>query len=483
MKVRIGNDIRLNLTLRGPKSYDQANIKQLRAYFVNTSMKKFTEPWIDPCAGCCGPNAYSLHSCGPDHYHHLPYDCFRAGFCGYRHDHHHPHCCPFGCKDPMHCWHSHYCSFDNIHPSMRPNYGHPFHCDDHACYAHCSHYGHDMCDFGWAPVPPHVNEDFKFLAPSRVMEGYNRAQVYFPAADQFACGEYKLVIVLVLYETGWGRCDLHTYTIDYGKVLTLVDDESGVDGDVTIDVDTDSLEDGGIASLDLARLDIHMRQDSYLGLGAEDIRGQKYNINVTLKNGSVVPFDPNNWEFVNLKFQSTDEDVVEINPNGTLHSKPVVKDTQVKIIVKTADNHVEREFYVTVETNKMCYIGFSPVRPKYTINRIDQSFEDLYPSGILNPDMIKQEADGSLIGAENLNLSDLKKVSDIEGTHRVVNNTDGYYLWIVSNRPVTAVMSGLGDLPMSSPEIDANGVYYYACINPLQANTAENPESYIKVKC
>nr|DAM40977.1 MAG TPA: hypothetical protein [Bacteriophage sp.] len=37
-KIRIGNDIRLNLTLRGPRTYDRANIKQLKCYFVNTSM-------------------------------------------------------------------------------------------------------------------------------------------------------------------------------------------------------------------------------------------------------------------------------------------------------------------------------------------------------------------------------------------------------------------------------------------------------------
>ena len=37
-KIRIGNDIRLNLTLRGPRTYDRANIKQLKCYFINTSM-------------------------------------------------------------------------------------------------------------------------------------------------------------------------------------------------------------------------------------------------------------------------------------------------------------------------------------------------------------------------------------------------------------------------------------------------------------
>ena len=37
-RIRIGNDVRLNLTLRGPRTYDQANIKQLKCYLINTSM-------------------------------------------------------------------------------------------------------------------------------------------------------------------------------------------------------------------------------------------------------------------------------------------------------------------------------------------------------------------------------------------------------------------------------------------------------------
>ena len=469
MKVRIGNDIRLNLTLRGPKSYDQANIKQLRAYFVNTSMKKFTEPWIDPCAGCCGPNAYSLHSCGPDHYHHLPYDCFRAGFCGYRHDHHHPHCCPFGCKDPMHCWHSHYCSFDNIHPSMRPNYGHPFHCDDHACYAHCSHYGHDMCDFGWAPVPPHVNEDFKFLAPSRVMEGYNRAQVYFPAADQFACGEYKLVIVLVLYETGWGRCDLHTYTIDYGKVLTLVDDESGVDGDIVIDVDTDSLENGDIAAINVVENTYHMYQNKYMALGASDNYGKKYNIEVTLGNGSTITYNPRNWPYTPLRFESTNTDLVQIDNDGIIMTKSSPKMKEVRMIVKSAVSElISDEFTVVIEPAEKCYIGYAPVRPLGAV-RNDQSFEN-----------DNQEASDITSGAENVDLSLLTELEDIEGTHEVTNTHNGWYLWIVSNKPISLVHSGIGNVPISSPEV-IGSKYYYACLNPVRVDSDASIKTYIKI--
>mgnify|MGYP000247111148 CR=1 FL=1 len=48
------------------------------------------------------------------------------------------------------------------------------------------------------------------------------------------CGNYKLVVCVVIFEPGWGRCDLHTYTIDYGDVLQLVDDSSAAQGDIKL---------------------------------------------------------------------------------------------------------------------------------------------------------------------------------------------------------------------------------------------------------
>lgn len=50
------------------------------------------------------------------------------------------------------------------------------------------------------------------------------------------CGEYKLVVVLTVFEQGWGRHNLRTYTIDKGIVFELVD-EGGESGDIYLDVD------------------------------------------------------------------------------------------------------------------------------------------------------------------------------------------------------------------------------------------------------
>lgn len=78
------------------------------------------------------------------------------------------------------------------------------------------------------------------------------------------CGNYKLVVCVVVFEPGWGRCDLHTYTIDYGEVLQLVDDSSAAQGDITVDVDTDSLANTNITNIKLKSTDLYVNSDSTL---------------------------------------------------------------------------------------------------------------------------------------------------------------------------------------------------------------------------
>jgi len=51
------------------------------------------------------------------------------------------------------------------------------------------------------------------------------------------CGIYKLVVVLTVFEQGWGRHNLRTYTIDKGDVFELVDDNTGDSEAITINID------------------------------------------------------------------------------------------------------------------------------------------------------------------------------------------------------------------------------------------------------
>lgn len=253
--IRIGNDIRLNVSLAS-SNIDIVNIKHLRCYIVNQTQKEvetFDCDWvchsnscihrfpIEPkdCHHC--PDKYMIHCCGKPTYYAHPANCYRAGYtcdpafgpalmpnhkccCCPHHGlcHHHEHCCP--CHKPWEPFcrghHPHFDRYEHLD-------GH-FMCD---CFDHVGRCG-DCCD-------NYHDLDFKFIAPAEMAADKNLIQCYFPACDQYLCGAYKLVIVLTVYEPGWGCRNLHTYTFDYGTIFTLVDDGSGMIGDVTINVPDD----------------------------------------------------------------------------------------------------------------------------------------------------------------------------------------------------------------------------------------------------
>ena len=159
-RIRIGNDIRLNLTLRGPRTYDQANIKQLKCYLINTSMLDYFP--VD--CFCCK----HVHGCG----------CVKDR-CGHPKYHALPHCRYYDCchNDFYH----HDCCHDYFH-----HCSHDFHCmlDPHGCNPAA----------GPGVLPPKYNkpydavnccacEDFTYLAYSRVLPKANSIQCYFPAKD------------------------------------------------------------------------------------------------------------------------------------------------------------------------------------------------------------------------------------------------------------------------------------------------------------
>lgn len=451
MKVRIGNDIRLNLTLKG--NFDKANIKQLRCYLINTSIMDYN-PFLCECSRfphhCCGHclhhpiNGLCMHTCGTPCYHVDPCNA---------------HCC---C-----CGHEKYpqtpCNPAHGEGPLRPNYGHcdclcdgmrccEMHHDHHNycryghrdCRANC-HCGfcmagnccdvHPHCPEYFRPgyndfIAPHLDENFRYIASSKVLPGQNRIQTFFPARDQFMCGDYKLIVVVVKYESGWGRCDLHSYTIDYGTVVTLVDDPSGMSGNITIDVDTDTLEDAKIDGIMLNNTHLTMKERSQLELGSYDIYNKLYQIQVTLRNASTVVYVPEDWEnngFEKLIFTPVGEnaDVITIDDNGKIASFTTTETKDVTVRVQSQDGTgAIAQFVVTVLAGgDHDYIGFSKATT-----------------------------------AANLEFSQLAMVDNIFVTHNLTNIEEGAYLWICSRVPVKDADSA-----------DLNNVFY------LRSNTFDAP--------
>lgn len=240
MNVRIGNDIRLNVTLAS-SDINMTNIKHLRCYLVNVTQKEVEHcdwGWYcqhedhDHCEHGCGrkrypvephckdhrPGKYLLHSCGGPTYYAHPANCYKPGYT----------CDPaFG-------------------PALMPKPCHCCHCHNHHCHECFEHYEHldghymgcDRCDHVGSCCGhdyDKIDLDYKYLTDTNLVESINKIQCYFPAQDQYLCGGYKFVVVMTVYEPGWGCRNLHTYTFDYGIVFNLVED-GYVNGVVEIDL-------------------------------------------------------------------------------------------------------------------------------------------------------------------------------------------------------------------------------------------------------
>ena len=447
-KIRIGNDIRLNLTLRGPRTYDQASIKKLACYLINTSVADFYTG--ETC--CNDPHMYG-------------HPCFNR--CGCPQYHVYPHCCR-----PYH----HDCRLSGR--GCNPCAGAP-------CIppAYCKPFDRVLAGY---------DDKFCYTAYSKVLPKANSIQCYFPAKDQLFCGVYKLVVVAEMYEPGWGRTDLHTYTMDYGDVFQLVDDKTGASGDITIDADTDDIENKNIIAMRIKTKDLVMYGNTKLNLGEKDVRDHKYVIEVDLENGSTVEYNPSNWPYETIELTPMKSDVIEIDQNTcTIHSFERDETNSTTVVATAKNNGVKASFNVTVVGGDYDFIGYLPVRPfskemeddyKYHFDRDDQGFESDDQENITK------------VGVGFVDTNLLTKSKDLSKGVTVENDIDGQYLWIVTRRPIqyaANINAGVGynmiptfTIPLTAPQKKYNDEkYYYCCPNPIKANKAHGGATiYVKTK-
>ncbi len=335
-------------------------------------------------------------------------------------------------------------------------------------------------------------EDFTYLAYSRVLPKANSIQCYFPAKDQMFCGVYKLIVQAMIYEPGWGRTDIHTYTMDYGDVFQLVDDKTGASGDITIDADTDDIENKNIIAMRIKTKDLAMYGNTKLNLGEKDVRDHKYVIEVDLENGSTVEYNPSNWPYETIEFMPMKSDVIEIDQStGTIHSFEQ-DETNSTIVTATAKNNgVKATFNVTVIGGDYDYIGYLPVRPfskemeddyRYHFDRDDQGFEN------------DEQENVTKVGVGHVDTNLLTKSKDLSKGVTIENDIDGQYLWIVTRRPIeyaANIDAGIASnmvptfsIPLTTPQKKYNDEkYYYCCPNPIKANKARGGATiYVKTK-
>lgn len=429
MKVRIGNDIKLNLTLKGNRNYNRANIKQLRCYFINTSLCDMCFPFgLGSCPNKC---CHRYHEC----------PCNTCNCCKWHHKYPLTPCNPAHGRGPLPPKHGDCCNCCGDKYNRFGGCTKCFH--GHCCgnWSECC----GCCDFDAKFYPyfrpghndviqPMFDSEFKFLAPSRVLEGQNRIETYFPACEQFACGDYKLVVVVVMYESGWGKCDLHTYTIDYGYVVTLVDDESAPQGDLVIDVDSGEIEGNKISDINMASTDYVIQQNTSMSLSQKDINGATYALNIYYESGWSTVYDANTWDGEDVTFTSSNPDVLTVDPTtGQLVAKPVNQDTVVTITVTIGNKTTS--FRVTVKAAGADYIGF--------VTTTDPNEAITY-----------------------VNDTNYFKPYDYSKTNNIENKTYGAYMWFICRMPqITPVIDGF-NIPLNGPYSVGNNMYAFYSPKP-----------------
>lgn len=326
MNIRIGNDICLYVNLLGNKNLDAVNVNSVEAFLINTSKWKdlideqYRESALMADEIECRKDKIKYISRFPVEphfpgFHPTPYDVCCSGHPGY-------HCNPFPYVPAYHGYgvephtfepwcgpHPHY--HHVWHPDHRNHYRNPF--------QPCTWRRDDMCDIYERAGYKHMDmqrqyDRCRFLAPVEGTESKNKIKVYFPAQAQLYTGTYKLVIVAKVYEPGYCKNNLRTITVDYENVFTLVNgSDQGVDGNITIRVGTNKLSAEDIRQ-------VHLYEDNYtlvvnheLKLGETDYNQKLYKVIVDLNDGSSVEYNPADWEFGSLSFESMSPRVVNVN--------------------------------------------------------------------------------------------------------------------------------------------------------------------------
>lgn len=193
MKIRIGNDVQLNIQLVLDGTEDRANIQSLRAIFVNTTLKNKLEAEykkrnrfigrfpIEPFVNEFEPTEYCINSTGYPRYNVAVYNQYRG----------------FG---------------------LKPN---------------------------WKKCFPIVQEPItEYYAEVKHTQNANTVSVLFPGEAQLYEGSYELVVIAQIYQSGY-KNNVRTVSTNYKDVFELVKDsqEEGVNNPVQIElVNTDSAE-------------------------------------------------------------------------------------------------------------------------------------------------------------------------------------------------------------------------------------------------
>lgn len=176
MKIRIGNDIKLDVYLSKENIKDQINIKKIQCYLINTTQDPYP---------ACPSTKYDVNTCGVPKYHVMP--------CEKRTDNYFWRCDNYWLKAP----------YDGF--GVNPEWDKVYVKNHGVCFTN------------------------KYLASCNSTADPNRIEVLFPAKDQRQTGVYDLLIIADIFEPGYSDDNTKRITVDYANVFEIVSHSSEAD--------------------------------------------------------------------------------------------------------------------------------------------------------------------------------------------------------------------------------------------------------------
>lgn len=181
------------------------------------------------------------------------------------------------------------------------------------CNIDAPHWFHGYNGFG-VNSTPFIRFEKEYLAPSRLLAEQNKIEAYFPAVDQKLLSEYRVVIVLTLYQAGWGTDNLRTYTIDKGIVFALTSDDRDIDTDTTIDLDVPY-----VTSITVPKV-LKLEDQSIFELNHPDLDDVPYTITLHYSNDTEREVTPDEFDdlFIAVVHRQSNG-AISINKNGSIN--------------------------------------------------------------------------------------------------------------------------------------------------------------------
>ena len=226
-----GTDVRFRFKLGELNKFDVTSVKQMRCYLIRHEDKDFTE---------------KVHNCNfPQFYHPTEYT-----------------------MSP------------NIYGNQIFTYYNPYF-SSNAMFGKVSDYHMFPSYNGFGVYSKRfVNTHTDYLCASRLLPEKNMAECYFPAEDQMFTGVFDLIIMVTLYQRGWGEDNLRTYTIRKNEALELIEGPSYVDGNIDLDKEEPTLEQVELGDFMFDMTDV-------IQFGDKDLSGKKFVIKLHYSDGSV----------------------------------------------------------------------------------------------------------------------------------------------------------------------------------------------------